>query len=114
MSHTPNYDAKIKVILDNLQPGERVCKLTGEKWMMTDEEIGWYKKFNVPPSKRHPMTRVAIVSSFATGFGWWYQKHPKTGEKILTYVHPATGIKVLPDPEFFDQDRTDQARDYDL
>ena len=41
MSRTPHYDAKIKVILDALQPGERVCEFTGEKWMMDEEEIFW-------------------------------------------------------------------------
>ena len=40
MSKTPNYDAKVKTILDTLEPGERTCELTGEKWEMTEEEIG--------------------------------------------------------------------------
>ena len=31
MSNTPNYDAKIKAILDALTPGERTCVITGEK-----------------------------------------------------------------------------------
>ena len=113
MSKTPNYDAKVKTILENLQPGERTCELTGEKWMMDEEEIGWYKKFNVPPSAWHPLTRVTICTCFATGFGWWHNKHAETGEKVLAYVHPATGIKVLPDPEFFERDFTDRGRGYD-
>lgn len=112
MSNTPQFDAKVKPILDALAPGERTCALTGEKWMMTDEEIGWYKKFNVPPSKVHPLTRVKIAALFGTGFGWWWNKHAKTGKPVLSYVHPATGIKVLPDPEFFEQDNMDKARDY--
>jgi len=29
MSKTPNYDAKVKAILDATIPGERVCELTG-------------------------------------------------------------------------------------
>ncbi|MFH1405004.1 MAG: hypothetical protein ABIH21_02805, partial [Patescibacteria group bacterium] len=60
----------------------------------------------------HPLVRMKVISSFATGFGWWWQKHPETGEPVLTYVHPATGIKALPDAEFFEADRTDQGRDY--
>ncbi len=112
MSNTPNYDAKIKTILDALTPAERVCSLTGEKWMMTDEEIGWYKKFNVPPSTVAPINRVKITTLFGTGFGWWWNKHAVTGKQILSYVHPANGIKVLPDPEFFEQDNTDKAVDY--
>ncbi|MFH1315041.1 MAG: hypothetical protein ABIH67_01460 [Candidatus Uhrbacteria bacterium] len=104
MSKTPNYDAKIKTILDALEPGERVCELTGEKWDMTEEEISWYRKFNVPPSKKAPQTRMVIVAAFGNSFQWWYQKHPETGKQILTYAHPASGVRVLPDKEWFDQD----------
>ena len=111
-SKTPKYDAKVKEILDALEPGEQTCKLTGEKWDMDQEEIDWFKKFNVPPAKVHPVNRVKITTAFATGFGWWWQKHPETGDPLLTYVHPATGVKALPDPEFHEKDPTDKARDY--
>ena len=113
MSKTPNFDAKISAILAATKPGERVCALTGEKWMMDEEEIGWYKYFQAPPSSYHPLSRMKIIASWATGFGWWWQKHPVNGKPVLTYVHPATGIKVLPDAEFFEQDQTSKARDYD-
>src|SRR3990167_733712 len=110
---TPNYDAKVKTILDATTPGERVCELTGEKWEMTEEEIGWYKKFNVPPSRLHPDTRSYIMKCFWLTFSWWWNKHWKTGERILTYVHPATGIRVLPDVEWYEQDFTSEGRDLD-
>ncbi|MDA1038646.1 MAG: hypothetical protein O2877_03085, partial [bacterium] len=113
MSKTPNYNAKVKVILDSIEPHERTCVLTGEKWFMDETEISWLKKFNVPPPTWHPMARLKVVAAFATGFGWWWHKHAETGEKVLSYVHPATGIKVLPDPEFYEKDFTDRARDYD-
>ncbi len=103
----------MKTILDATTPGERICALTGEKWMMTEEEIGWYKKFNVPPSKYSPLAQITITASFATGFGWWWQKHPETGKPVLTYVHPAKGIKALPDAEFFEKDQTEKGRAYD-
>tara|TARA_Y100000031_G_C8210687_1_gene380770 strand:+ start:1384 stop:1509 length:126 start_codon:yes stop_codon:yes gene_type:complete len=41
MDKTPNYDVKVKTILDALEPGERTCDLTGEKWVMDEEEISW-------------------------------------------------------------------------
>ena len=110
---TPKFHAKVQEILDKLEPHERVCALTGEKWMMDEEEIKWLKKFHVPPATWCPMARMKIVAAYATGFGWWWNKHAKTGEKVLSYVHPATGLKVLPDPEFYEQDHTDRARDYD-
>lgn len=113
MSKTPNYDAKIKTILDSLQPGEHTCVLTGEKWLMTDEEIGWYKKFNVPPSSRTPLTRMRILSGFMNGYQWWWHKHAETDKPILSYVHLSSGLKVLPDQEWLTKDFSSEAVDYD-
>lgn len=113
MSQTPNYDAKVKLILDVLTPGERTCSLTGEKWMMTDEEIGWYKAFNVPPSTVSPQTRWKYHGLWYVGYQYWYQAHPVTGKPIVCTVHPSTGIKVLPDVEWFQKDFFDAGRDYD-
>ncbi len=113
MSHTPNYDAKVQAILDAAAPGERTCALTGEKWMMTDEEIGWYKKFNVPPSSRSPMTRWWVMSSFFLAEQWWWNKHAETGKPLLTFIHPATGLRVLPDKEWYEKDFIEKGRDVD-
>src|SRR3989338_1504802 len=125
MSQTPNYDVKVKTILDTLKPGERVCSMTGEKWMMTEEEIGWYKKFNVPPPKVSPLTRWKHHGAWYVGYQYWYQKHPETRlrsdgatdgqarKPIICTVHPATGIKVLPDKEWFEKDFISAGRDYD-
>ncbi|MFH1253752.1 MAG: hypothetical protein V1664_05510 [Candidatus Uhrbacteria bacterium] len=104
MSHTPNYDAKIKTILDSLAPGERVCEMTGEKWFMDDEEISWYKKFNVPPSPLSPRVRMWHLAGFMTVYQWWWNKNFYTGAPVLTYIHPATGLRVLPDNEWFEHD----------
>jgi hypothetical protein len=113
MTKTPNYDAKVSQILAETKPGERVCALTGEKWMMTDEEIGWYKKFNVPPAKVSPQTRWYQHGLWFVGYQFWYQPHPETGKPVVCTVHPATGIKVLPDQEWFQKDFSDQGMDYD-
>ena len=113
-SKTPNYDAKVKTILENLQPGERTCELTGEKWMMDEEEIGWYKKFNVPPSTVSPVLRLWQNAAFYTCYQWWWNKHFETGEPVLTYVHPGTGLRVLPDKEWFARDFTEVSADVDL
>ncbi|MBI4598774.1 hypothetical protein HY734_01090 [Candidatus Uhrbacteria bacterium] len=113
MSKTPVYDVKIKSILEALEPGERTCKLTGETWTMDEEEISWYRKFNVPPSNVSPLTRWKTAISFYAGYQWWWNKHAKTGKPVLTYVHPATGLAVLPDIEWFQEDFSDQGRECD-
>lgn len=104
MSKTPKYDAKVKAILDATEPGKRVCALSGQKWEMTEREIGWYKKFNVPPSKYSPLTRWRLMTAFFCGWQWWYNKHAETGEPVLSYIHPASGYKVLPDKEWHNRD----------
>ncbi len=113
MSKTPNFDAKVKAILDATKPGERTCKILGEKWMMTDEEIGWYKKFNVPPSKYSPLTRLKQLATNFTWFQWWYHKHPKTGKPVLSGLNPNSGIRVLPDKEWFAENFSRAAYSYD-
>ena len=113
ISKTPHYNAKIKTILDALEPGERVCVLTGEKWFMDGEEIGWYRKFQVPPSKYAPRTRLKLINSYFVIFDIWYNRHAETGKTIISNIHPATGIRVLPDKEWFEKDFTSHAKTFD-
>ncbi|MEK7105374.1 MAG: hypothetical protein AAB865_01690 [Patescibacteria group bacterium] len=113
MSNTPNYDAKVKVILDALQSGERVCVLTGEKWTMTDEEIGWCKKFNVPPSKYSPLARWRILAGFGSAAQYWNNKDPRTGKTMIAASHPSSGVKVIPDADWYASDFSNITRDDD-
>ncbi|MFH1433579.1 MAG: hypothetical protein ABIG32_01660, partial [Candidatus Uhrbacteria bacterium] len=113
MNQTPQYDAKVKAILDGLTPGERVCELTGEKWDMTEREIGWYKKFNVPPSKYSPLNRMRIMHGFFIMYNIWYNKHADTGKLMLATIHPATGIRVLEDVEWYGRDFIEKGIDLD-
>ncbi|MFH1405432.1 MAG: hypothetical protein ABIH21_05075 [Patescibacteria group bacterium] len=112
MSKTPQFDQKLKEILDATQPGERVCPVTGEKWEMTDEEIGWYKKFNVPPIKVSPNTLWKQMSYYDCGYQFWWNKHAQTGKPVLSFHHPASGIRVLPDVEWHNNDFSSIHQDY--
>lgn len=114
MSKTPSYDNKVKQILDSLQPGEQTCKLLGTKWNMDEREIEWYHHFNVPPSGLAPLTRLKTLATYFTNYQWWWHKHPETGKPLLSGQHPASGIKVLPDAEFFSKDFTSAGIDIDL
>jgi len=104
MAKTPKYDAKVKEVLDKVVPCEMTCEFTGKKWNMTEEEIGWYKYHNVVPPNILPDFRLLQVSCYYGCYQWWWNKHFDTGEPVLTYVHPASGIKVLPDKEWFQRD----------
>ena len=114
MSKTPNYDAKVKTILNATTPGERVCAVLGTKWMMDEGEIAMYRTYNVPPSKYAPDTRMKLIMGNFVVFDVWYNKHADTGAPIITNTHPATGIRVLPDEEWFQQDFTSHAINLDL
>src|SRR3989338_3626967 len=113
MSHTPHYDAKIKVILDALQPGERTCELTGEKWQVTEQELEVYKKFQTPPLSISPNTVWKWLAYFDTGYQFWWNKHWETGQPVLTFHHPASGVRVLPDVEWHAKDFSTITYPYD-
>lgn len=113
MSKTPNYDTKINTILEALEPGERVCALTGEEWEMTEEEIGWYKKFNVPPHPWAPIVRLKQMMGFPSGIAIWKKPHAETGKEILTFVHPDSPYKVIDDKEWFSREFAQDTRELD-
>jgi hypothetical protein len=99
MSKTTNYDAKIKPILDQLQPGEQTCVLTGKKWYMSQNEIDLYKKFNVPPCPCHPDVQMKYLGGFNTGMAVFWKKDVH-GQPILAAVHPDSPIPVMKDEEW--------------
>src|SRR3989338_2447864 len=100
MSHTPNYDAKIKTILDNLKPGELVCELTGERWIFDAEHLEWCRRLRVPPSSMSPKTRVKIMLGFATGIAIWKKPSVQTGELILSCIPPDSPYQIMPDKDW--------------
>ncbi len=104
MSHTPNYDAKVKAILEVIKPGERTCAITGEKWMQNSQELDVYRRFNVPPQKICTNALWRWMGYYDAGFQFWWNKHAETGKPVLSFHHPASGIKVLPDVEWHAKD----------
>ncbi|MFH1253610.1 MAG: hypothetical protein V1664_04765 [Candidatus Uhrbacteria bacterium] len=104
MSKTPNYDAKIKTLINNTSPNEKICPLTGEKWQMTEKEIALFKDFNVPPLKSSPETFIKKILPLFTAYSWWWNKHAETGKPLLTYIHPHTQFKIISDEEWHTKD----------
>ena len=104
MSHTPNFDAKVKTLLDVTTPGERVCPISGERWACEQEEIDWWGKFNVPARDVSPMKRRRWLTGFNLGLEMWWNKDAQTGEKILSYVHPDSKIQVVEDTRWHAED----------
>ncbi len=114
MSKTPNYDAKIKAILDATRPGERTCALTGQKWELTAGELEWCWRFLVPPSTIHPFVRMKILFAYNSALSLWRKPHAITGEPILSYIHPDNQVKVVTDAEWMSLDQSSQGRSVDV
>lgn len=113
MSKTPNYDAKVKAILDGLKPGdEQICPLSGKKWFLDEKEIEVCRKFNVTPSKTEPETRLNYLNGFNTGFSLWWKKDVH-GETIISTVHPDSPIFVMKDSEWDTNEFDDIGFEYD-
>ena len=114
MSNTPNYDAKVKAILDATTPGERTCAITGRPWVLTSKEIALYQKHQVPPMDICHLARQWVLTTQWPGGQWWYNQHAETGKPIITAVHPASGIRVLPDEEWYARDFSEICFDLDV
>jgi len=106
MSHTPNYDAKIKALLDATPLGERTCPLTGETWNFDERELAWCRQFNAPRLDYSPRTQMKILGGFRSMFEIFWNKHAFSGESILAYVHPDSPVRVVSDLEAHEFDPT--------
>ncbi len=104
MSKTPNFDAKIKILLDATMPGERVCPISGESWTLTPEDIERYRAWGVPPPAYSPTIRMKELASWGAGVELWWKPHHITGKPILTGVHPDAIVPVVPDDEWYSKD----------
>ncbi|MDO8303903.1 MAG: hypothetical protein Q7T18_11740, partial [Sedimentisphaerales bacterium] len=45
---------------------------------------------------------------------WWWNKHPETGKPLISSVHPACGVPILPDKEWHEKDFQEVNADVDL
>jgi hypothetical protein len=113
MSKTPQYDAKVKEILDSLEPGERTCKASGKQWQMNGAEIELYKRYNIPSSPYSPDARQKLHGAFYTAFSWWWHADKETGEKLITHIHPHTGFTVMKDENWYKKDMVEYGQDID-
>ncbi|MBI4598778.1 hypothetical protein HY734_01110 [Candidatus Uhrbacteria bacterium] len=112
-NRTPHFDAKIQALLDTVQPGPRTCRLTGEAWELTSAHVQMYRKFQVPPLDISPNAVWKWLAYFDSGYQFWWNRHAETGEPVLTFHHPASGVRVLPDAEWHARDFSSLTYPYD-
>ncbi|MEK7105338.1 MAG: hypothetical protein AAB865_01505 [Patescibacteria group bacterium] len=88
-SKTPNFDAKIKPILDALPEGKEaeICR-----------------KFQVPPITMSPEKQLNHLSGFNTGLAFFWKPHKDTDKPILSAIHPDNPIPVVTEDEWASAD----------
>jgi len=114
MSNTPNFDTKIKTILDATKPSEQKCLLTGQIWDVTEKDIAWARKFQIPVPKWHPEVLLNYLNGFNTGLAIFWNKDSITGKPIISAIHPDSPIPVTSEEEFSKKDFSSISRDVDL
>ena len=114
MNNTPNFNMKIKAILDATKHGERVCEMTGERWEVTEIDIERWRRFNVPPMKVSPKTYFKLMGQLLTGYSWWWNTDVESGKPILSHIHPHTPWLVMDDEAWHQKDFSEIASNADM
>lgn len=114
MSKTPNFDVKIKTLLDSLRLGQIInCPITKKDWALDDKEIAICRRFQVPPCLIEPQTRMMYLNGFSIGLSIFWKPHAFTGQSILSAIHPDSPLKVINSSEALVKDNLDYGFGYD-
>lgn len=107
MSKTPNFDIKIKPILDALCPGQIInCPITKKDWILDEKEIEICRRFQVPPCLIEPFTRMMYLNGFSIGLTLFWKPHAFSGQPILSAIHPDSPLKIITPKESLEADNT--------
>ena len=104
MSRTPQFDIRLKALLDATMPGERVCPISGEKWMLTAEDIERFRAWGVPVPEYSPTIRLKELAGWGAGIDLWWKPHFQTDKPILSGIHPDALSPTMTDKEWFEKD----------
>ncbi|MDP2630803.1 MAG: hypothetical protein Q8P56_05360 [Candidatus Uhrbacteria bacterium] len=67
---------------------ERICRITGKKFTIWDQEKEMYEQWGVPLSDLHPVERLRAPSAYWNTFNLYWTKDARTGQRILTNFDP--------------------------
>lgn len=94
MTKTPNFDKKIGEILKDLKPHKRVCRISGEEFDVTKQDLEFYKKMKVPPPTLSPKMRYLRKAMNRNERNLFNRNCDLTGKKILSIFRPTSRFKV--------------------
>ena len=98
MSKTPNFDSKIKMIIDV---------------MPQDNDAEICRKFQVPPIGMEPDKLLDYLNGFNTGLAFFWKPHMTTGRPLLSAIHPDNPIPIVSEDEWASADYTSAAQEID-
>src|SRR5690242_7807354 len=104
MSRTPFFDAQLKALLDATAPGERLCPISSERWMLSQEDLDRCRAWNVPPPAYAPRVRMQLVAGWGAGIDLWWKPEMQSGKPMLSIVHPDTPSPIVSDREWYRKD----------
>ncbi|MDD5340887.1 MAG: hypothetical protein PHC97_00445 [Patescibacteria group bacterium] len=115
MENTPLFNSKIKEILSQLRPGERTCQETGERYLIREEDIAFYKRMLVPAPVVAPWVRQRNLLAHGSPPDELFKiKSALSGKEIITNIGPSPDVPVYAEDEWFSDvwDAADYGVDY--
>lgn len=88
----------------------KICRFSGRKFTVTEQERQAYARFDMPVPDIHPVERVRYAPAFYNAYVLQWTKDALTGKKILTNLHPKE-FKIIYENSYWMSEKFD-ARDY--
>lgn len=97
-------------------PQTSICKLSGKNFEITDRDLAFYKKINVPPPSLCPEERRRRRFAFRNERFLYKRKSSLSGKEIISCVHPDDPWPVYAPEEWWSDanDSTKFGRPYDF
>ena len=95
---------------------EKTCPVSGKKFTITDEDLEFYKKMEVPPPTLCPEERMRRRLSFRNERSLHHRTCDGTGKKIISMYAPDSPFKVYENDYWWGDkwDAKDYGRDFDF
>ncbi len=98
-SKTPKFDEALEKYFSELELDEngvieKTCRISGEKFYITAEDIAFYKKIGVPLPTVSPHESMRKKLGFLNVYNLFYGKSAKTGKKIISAYPSSTKYQI--------------------
>ena len=94
---------------------EKTCPVSGETFVVTDDDLAFYEKLGVPAPSLHPRERLRRRISYRNFRSLYHRTCDKTGENIISMYHAEQPFPVYKNDAYWadDWDPMAYGRDYD-